>query len=94
MITDSEHSQMIPGWVPKQLLGAVLNDASGNAPTMTEQLAGADAERVYRAVVRADGILAAHPRFSEDDVVDVALARSALLVVSALVRSLKEDSDG
>lgn len=92
--SDSESCEMIPGWVPKQMLNAIIADAIGCDPARTEMFAEADAERVHRAIVNVDRLLATRPCLNDDDVVDARLARSALLVVGAIVRSLTGESDG
>jgi hypothetical protein len=96
MTTGVETEEPIPSWeiLADRVLGAILEDASRCDPARAATYAGVDAERVRRAIDRADAIITAHRCYGDDEVIDVMLARSALLVVRGLVKPQMEGPDG
>ncbi len=93
MTADTEAEEPIPSWLPHAVLDAIRDDASGIDPGRAAAYAGVDAERVRRAIDRADDLLAAH-LCSGDEVVDLVLARAALLVAQAMTRPLMGETHG
>jgi hypothetical protein len=84
----------IPVWLPHGVLRAILEDASKHDPARAEGYAALDVERVRRAIDGGDRILAAHRCHGDDDAIDVALARAALIVARGLIRPQTGNADG
>ena len=96
MTADAETDEPIPSWatVAQRALDVIRDDAGSFDPARAGSYAGADVERVRRAIDRGDGILAAHRCFGDDEVIDVELARTALFIARAMLRPLAGNAHG
>lgn len=94
MTADTEADEPIPSWLPQGVLHAIREGAQGSDPSRDGIYASVDAERVRRAVDNGDDILAAHRCYGDDAVVDVVLARAALVIARAMLRPLTGKTNG